>query len=86
MEVRTWGSLTDEQKLNIEISENEVRKDFSKSERIEYARRLEKIEALRAKERQATSTGGSNPQLCEKSHEAGRTCVIIIANKLISSL
>ena len=28
VEVRTWGSLTDEQKLNIEISENEVRKDF----------------------------------------------------------
>ena len=52
VEVRTWGSLTDEQKLNIEISENEVRKDFSKSERIEYARRLEKIEALKAKERQ----------------------------------
>lgn len=73
VEVRTWGSLTDEQKLNIEISENEVRKDFSKAERIEYARRLEKIEALKAKERQATSTGGSNPQLCEKSHEAGRT-------------
>ena len=81
VEVRTWGSLTDEQKLNIEISENEVRKDFSKSERIEYARRLEKIEALRAKERQATSTGGSNPQLCEKSHEAGRTDEVV-ASKL----
>lgn len=51
VEVRTWGSLTDEQKLNIEISENEVRKDFSKSERIEYARRLEKIESIKAKER-----------------------------------
>lgn len=81
VEVRTWGSLTDEQKLNIEISENEVRKDFSKSERIEYARRLEKIETLRAKERQATSTGGSNPQLCEKSHEAGRTDEVV-ASKL----
>ena len=55
VEVRTWGSLTDEQKLNIEISENEVRKDFSKSERIEYARRLEKIEALKAKERMAVN-------------------------------
>lgn len=59
VEVRTWGSLTDEQKLNIEISENEVRKDFSKSERIEYARRLEKIEALKAKERMLT--GKSDP-------------------------
>lgn len=60
VEVRTWGSLTDEQKLNIEISENEVRKDFSKSERIEYARRLEKIETLKAKERM--SDGGKGKE------------------------
>lgn len=81
VEVRTWGSLTDEQKLNIEISENEVRKDFSKAERVEYARRLEKIESVKARERQATSTGGVNPQLCENSHEAGRTDEIV-AEKL----
>ena len=73
VEVRTWGSLTDEQKLNIEISENEVRKDFSKAERVEYARRLEKIESVKARERQATSTGGANPQLSQNSAEAGRT-------------
>ena len=77
VEVRTWGSLTDEQKLNIEISENEVRKDFSKAERIEYARRLEKIESVKARERQATSTGGINPQLSLKSDEAGRTDEIV---------
>lgn len=70
VEVRTWGSLTDEQKLNIEISENEVRKDFSKAERVEYARRLEKIESVKAKERQATSTGGVNPQLVQNFAEA----------------
>lgn len=40
-----------EHALNLEISENESRKDFSKSERIEYARRLERIEAAKAKER-----------------------------------
>lgn len=73
VEVRTWGSLTDEQKLNIEISENEVRKDFSKAERVEYARRLEKIESVKARERMATSTGGANPQLSQNSAEAGRT-------------
>lgn len=72
VEVRTWGSLNDEQKLNIEISENEVRKDFSKSERIEYARRLEKIETLKAKERQMS--GKSN--LSEKFPE-GRTSDIV---------
>lgn len=60
IEVRTWGSLTDEQKLNIEISENEVRKDFSKAERIEYARRLEKIECVKARERM--SDGGKGKE------------------------
>lgn len=60
IEVRTWGSLTDEQKLNIEISENEVRKDFSKAERIEYARRLEKIESVKARERM--SDGGKGKE------------------------
>lgn len=60
VEVRTWGSLTDEQKLNIEISENEVRKDFSKAERIEYARRLEKIESVKARERM--SDGGKGKE------------------------
>lgn len=59
VEVRTWKSLNDEEKLNIEISENEARKDFSKSERMEYALRLAKIEGLKAKERQtATQFGG----------------------------
>lgn len=78
VEVRTWGSLTDEQKLNIEISENEVRKDFSKSERIEYARRLEKIEALKAKERQ-----GERNDLTSAKYvtEVNRTDEIV-ANKL----
>lgn len=60
VEVRTWGSLTDEQKLNIEISENEVRKDFSKAERVEYARRLEKIESVKARERM--SDGGKGKE------------------------
>ena len=39
-------------------------------ERIDYARWLERIESLKAKERQASSTGGTNPQLCQKSDEA----------------
>ena len=79
VEVRTWGSLTDEQKLNIEISENEVRKDFSKSERIEYARRLEKIEALKAKERMLT--GKSDPTQNFAEGVAGEATQIV-AKKL----
>ena len=74
VEVRTWGSLTDEQKLNIEISENEVRKDFSKSERIEYARRLEKIETLKAKERMSDGGKGKEnfPNLQTRDIVAGK--------------
>lgn len=40
-----------EQALEIEIEENENRKDFSREERIEYARRQERIEAVKARER-----------------------------------
>lgn len=52
VEVRPMSPRDAEHALNLEISENESRKDFSKSERIEYARRLERIEAAKAKERQ----------------------------------
>lgn len=82
VEVRTWGSLTDEQKLNIEISENEVRKDFSKAERVEYARRLEKIESVKARERMATSTGGANPQLVETFPQAEGKVRDVVAEKI----
>lgn len=64
VEVRTWKSLDDEQKLNIEISENEARKDFSKSERMEYALRLAEIERLKAEERQASARFGGGANFC----------------------
>lgn len=51
VEVREMAVKDAEHQLNLEISENEMRKDFSKSERIDYARRLERVERLRAKER-----------------------------------
>lgn len=67
------GTRTDEQlanltgtsrdtirKLNIEISENECRKEFTKTERLEYARRLALIEGAKAKERM--SEGGKGTQ------------------------
>jgi len=52
IEVRVMSIKDAEHQLNLEISENETRKDFSKKERIDYARRLEKIEQVKAKERQ----------------------------------
>ena len=61
IEVRPWKNLTDEEKLNIEISENEVRKEFSKAERVEYGRRLERIEREKAKERM--SEGGKGKEI-----------------------
>ena len=41
-----------EHELNIEISENDVRKEFTKSERVDYMKRLLRIEQAKAKERQ----------------------------------
>ena len=41
----------DEHALLMEISENECRKEFTKTERLDYARRLARIEAAKAKER-----------------------------------
>lgn len=70
VEVRIMKVEDAEHKLNLEINENENRKDFNKSERIEYARQLERIERVKAKERQGNSTGGANPQLSQNFAEA----------------
>lgn len=51
IEVRPMAVKDAEHQLNLEISENETRKDFSKAERIDYARRLERVESLKARER-----------------------------------
>lgn len=49
--VNTVGAESDEHALLMEISENECRKEFTKTERLDYARRLARIEAAKAKER-----------------------------------
>lgn len=54
--VNTVGARDDEHALLMEISENECRKEFTKTERLDYARRLARIEAAKAKERQGTRT------------------------------
>ena len=54
IEVRPMAVKDAEHQLNLEISENEARKDFSKAERIDYARRLERIESLKAEKRMKT--------------------------------
>lgn len=63
IEVRPMAVKDAEHQLNLEISENEARKDFSKAERIDYARRLERIESLKAKKRM--SDGGKGCQISD---------------------
>jgi len=46
--------------MGTNLGENEVRKDFSKSERICYARRLEKIESLKAKDRKLATQNNNS--------------------------
>ena len=52
VEVRMMDTRDAEHELNIEISENDVRKAFSKSERVDYMYRLMRIEKEKARERQ----------------------------------
>lgn len=54
-----------EHELNIEISENDVRKGFTKSERVDYIKRLLRIEQAKAAERE--KAGVANPS--ENSHK-----------------
>lgn len=42
--------------MKLEISENENRKEFTFSERVDWAKRLERIERIKAKERQGART------------------------------
>ncbi|WP_339823459.1 hypothetical protein NST45_18480 [Paenibacillus sp. FSL R7-0163] len=44
-----------EQKLKAEVHENEQRKEFSFSERLEWARELEQVERLKAEERKMSN-------------------------------
>ena len=49
-----------EHELNIEISENDCRKDFSKAERVDYMYRLMRIEKEKATQRQEASRFGAD--------------------------
>lgn len=66
VEVRMMDTRDAEHELNVEISENDVRKGFTKSERVDYMKRLLRIEQAKAKERQESGVR-------ENSHEGGRS-------------
>ncbi|PZH60901.1 hypothetical protein C7Q89_10970 [Staphylococcus aureus] len=54
LEVRIMSVEDYEHQLKIEISENEERKAFTYSERMDYAKQLERIEAKKAKDRKTS--------------------------------
>ncbi|PZH27930.1 hypothetical protein C7Q97_10120 [Staphylococcus aureus] len=54
IEVRIMSVEDYEHQLKIEISENEERKAFTYSERMDYAKQLERIEAKKAKDRKTS--------------------------------
>ena len=54
LEVRIMSVKDSEHQLQIEISENENRKDFTFSERVDWGKRLERIEKIKAKNNQGT--------------------------------
>jgi ParB family transcriptional regulator, chromosome partitioning protein len=56
IEVRVMSVNDYEHQLKLEISENENRKEFTFSERVDWARRLERIEKEKARERQGERT------------------------------
>lgn len=77
VEVRIMKVEDAEHKLNLEINENENRKDFNKSERIEYARQLERIERVKASQREKAGVAIDPSQ----NSDRGRTDDIV-AEKL----
>lgn len=72
IEVRIMNTRDAEHELNVEISENETRKGFSKAERVDYMKRLMRIERAKAKERQGTRNDLSDniPQNSAESRDA----------------
>lgn len=72
VEVRMMDTRDAEHELNIEISENDVRKAFSKSERVDYMYRLMRIEQEKARERQESTLKQNADAVSPKSDTRGR--------------
>lgn len=76
IDVHQMDTRDAEHELNIEISENESRKEFSKAERVDYMKRLMRIESAKAKERQGERNDLKNiPQKSAESHSESREVV-----------
>ena len=68
--------ITDAEKLTeLEIAENLLRKDFTRSERVDCGIRLERIEAIKAEKRM--KAGKANPEQNSDEGSVGRTADIV---------
>lgn len=76
IEVRVMSVKDSEHQLQIEISENENRKDFTFSERVDWAKRLERVEIIKAKERQLSALNNQDV-VPKNSAERGETRQIV---------
>lgn len=89
VEVRVMDTRDAEHELNVEISENESRKEFSKAERADYMRRLLRIEQAKAKERmenpmQKSAEGESRKIVAKQfgiSHDTMKKEIDIVEHK-----
>lgn len=80
-EVRIMTVRDAEHQLKLEINENENRKEFTFSERIDWAKRLERIEREKARERQGTLNNIETVSLMETLPEAKGTTRDIVAEQ-----
>ncbi|WP_243190810.1 ParB N-terminal domain-containing protein [Clostridium botulinum] len=81
IEVRVMTVKDALHQLKLEISENENRKDFSFSEKMQWAEQLKEEYSKIAKRNQANSTGGINPQLLSTLSKAEK----IDSNKQVAN-
>lgn len=79
IEVRVMSVEDYEHQLKIEISENEERKEFTYSEKMDYAKQLERIEAKKARDRKNSNL--KNSKTLDKDHgptrQSGQTRDIV---------
>lgn len=71
--VHMVSTENEEQDLKVEISENEIRKEFTMTERLDYARRLQRIESIKAEQRKQSGQFGTDVQNSAPPEDQGKT-------------
>ena len=76
IEVNVMPIRDAEHQLKLEIAENEQRKEFTFSERIEWARKLERIERVKAEQRKKATQFGAVSQTFDEPTNSRSTSVV----------